>query len=393
MTPPETLNRIMQSGVNKVFPAAVLSVVQNGQTLFNRAYGYLDPETRRRPTQPGDLFDLASLTKLFTLTAFMTLVDAKKVSLQTPVADILPQFGGKRPVVAVADPLTKKPLPVDPEFAGQSVNANKITFWHLLTHTSGLPAWRGLYAIQPDAPPIPAPAQIPPKKRAARIAAIYTRNTGFACPPDAKFIYSDLGLILLGEAVSKLMEAPLDACITRAILTPLNLPGAFNPLQNGFPAESIAPTEICAWRKRRCRGEAHDENAAGLGGVAGHAGLFAPAKTVSALGQLFLNGGVYKGKRILSRQSVTLATRQQVNFNGNPRGLGWQLRPLAGASCGNRFSSASFGHTGFTGTSLWVDPERQLVVTLLTNRVYYGRNPAGITRFRPRLHNALSTLQ
>ncbi len=380
----------MQSGVNEVFPAAVLSVVQNGQTLFNRAYGYLDPETRRRPTQRNTLFDLASLTKLFTVTTFMTLVDAKKVSLQTPVADILPQFGGQRPIIATADPLTKTPLPPDPEFAGQTVDANKITFRHLLTHTSGLPAWRSLYAIQPDSPPIPYPSEISPQKRAARIAATCgSRDTGFACPPGAKMIYSDLGLILLGEAVSQLMRMPLNACINQAILKPLGLQAAFNPLQNGFPAEAIAPTEVCAWRKRRCRGEVHDENAAGLGGVAGHAGLFAPAETVSALGQLFLNGGTWRGKRILNPEIVAQMTRRQVNFDDNPRGLGWQLRPPTGASCGNRFSPASFGHTGFTGTSLWVDPERQLVVTLLTNRVYYGRNPTGITNFRPRLHDAI----
>ncbi|HEY85166.1 MAG TPA: serine hydrolase [Chloroflexi bacterium] len=380
--------QFMQSGVNAVFPAAVLSVKQGGETIFHRAYGYLDPETRRLPAQLNTLFDLASLTKLFTATAFMTLVDAEKVTLQTPVADVLPQFAGRRPISATEDPLTKTPVPPDPEFAGQMVNAADVTFQHLLTHTSGLAAWRSLYKTLADKAPVPLPTEVTPEKRRARIAPIYG-DYGFAYPPGAKMIYSDLGFILLGEAVAQLMGMPLDACIRQAVLQPLGSNAVFNPLRNAFPVETIAPTEICAWRKRRCLGEVHDENAASLKGVAGNAGLFGPAETVAALGALFLNGGAYREKRILSPESAIQMTRLQVNSDDNPRGLGWQLRPQIGASCGNYFNPASFGHTGFTGTSLWVDPERQLVAALLTNRVYYGRNPAGISEFRPRLHNAI----
>jgi len=179
--------QFMQSGVNAVFPAAVLSVKQGGETIFHRAYGYLDPETRRLPAQLNTLFDLASLTKLFTATAFMTLVDAEKVTLQTPVADVLPQFAGRRPISATEDPLTKTPVPPDPEFAGQTVNAADVTFQHLLTHTSGLAAWRSLYKTLADKAPVPLPTEVTPEKRRARIAPIYG-DYGFAYPPGAKMI-------------------------------------------------------------------------------------------------------------------------------------------------------------------------------------------------------------
>jgi len=133
----------------------------------------------------------------------------------------------------------------------------------------------------------------------------------------------------------------------------------------------------------------HDENAAGLGGVAGHAGLFGTAADVAALGCCYLDGGAYAGTRLLSPETVAEMTWEQAVDGDIRRGLGWMLRSPVGASCGEHFSSDSYGHTGFTGTSLWVDPRMQLVVVLLTNRVYYGRDPEGIQHFRPRLHDAV----
>jgi CubicO group peptidase (beta-lactamase class C family) len=134
----------------------------------------------------------------------------------------------------------------------------------------------------------------------------------------------------------------------------------------------------------------HDENAASLGGVAGHAGLFSTAWEVAVLGQTYLNKGSYGNTRILSAATVAEMTRVQVDFSDNPRGLGWLQRSQAYSSSGRLFGPRSYGHTGFTGTSLWVDPDRELVVALLTNRVYCGRDPEGIGEFRPRLHDAVA---
>jgi CubicO group peptidase (beta-lactamase class C family) len=182
----------------------------------------------------------------------------------------------------------------------------------------------------------------------------------------------------------------LEHHVHQAVLRPLGLKHTtYNPLAHNVLAEHIVPTEFCAWRERRCVGEVHDENAASLGGVAGHAGLFSTAYEVAVLGQTYLNRGSYGAARMLSPKTVAEMTCVQVNLDDNPRGLGWLRRSQGWSSSGRRFGPRSYGHTGFTGTSLWVDPDRALVVALLTNRVYYGRDPAGIADFRPRLHDAV----
>jgi CubicO group peptidase (beta-lactamase class C family) len=387
----------MRAGLGRVFPAAVLHVRQAGATVFERAYGCLDPDVRRRPTRPDSLFDLASLTKLFTATAFMTLVEAGHVALRTPVAEVLPEFAGTRPIGPAEDPLSKATIAPDPQFAGQEVDASTVTFWHLLTHTSGLAAWHSLYRERGEqeaggaGPPaaVPLPHQVPPPLRARRIAAIYERY-GFAYPPGARVVYSDLGFILLGEAIARLTGDPLETFVRRAVLDPLGLRATtYNPLANGFPRKRIVPTELCAWRRRRCVGEVHDENSAGLGGVAGHAGLFSTAAGVATLGQMALDGGVYDRIRLLRPETVAEMVRVQAGGDENPRGLGWLQRSPGYSSSGRMFGPRSFGHTGFTGTSLWVDPDRELAIALLTNRVYCGRDAEPIADFRPRLHDAV----
>jgi CubicO group peptidase (beta-lactamase class C family) len=406
------VNKVMQRGLDTVFPAAVLLIARSSGIAMHRAYGYLDPETRQHPVQLDSLFDLASLTKLFTATAFMTLVEAGRVTLDTPVPEVLPEFDGVRPISPTQDPLTKEVVPADPAFAGMEVDARQVTFWHLLTHTSGLAAWRGLYLEEsPGGQEVPLPHQVPADKRARRIGVIHARY-GFAYPPGKRMVYSDLGLILLGEAIARLSGVSLDAYVRHSVLDPLGLPYAtYNPLASGrcplsdaasawdpmrgTVPETLVPSEWCAWRRRRCVGEVHDENAASLGGVAGHAGLFATAREVAVLGQAYLNRGHYGTVRVLSPQAVAQMTDIHVNDadklrpGDNPRGLAWMLRSQHGSSSGQRFGPHSYGHTGFTGTSLWVDPDRALVVALLTNRVYYGRDPTGITHLRPELHDAV----
>ncbi|MFN2129270.1 MAG: serine hydrolase domain-containing protein [Anaerolineae bacterium] len=380
---------IVADGLGTVYPAAVLLVARGGRVAVHRAFGYLDPESKQQPTRVDSLFDLASVSKLFTATAFMTLVEAGRVSLDTSVAEILPAFAGVRRIGATEDPQTQETVPLDPAYAGHSVDASQVTFWHLLTHTSGLPAWCSLYREGGKENDVPLPHLVPADQRARRIAAIY--DCDFAYPPGQRMVYSDLGLILLGEAIACLAGMPLDACLQQSVLDPLGLAHAtYNPLARQVPREQIVPTEVCAWRGRRCHGEVHDENAASLGGVAGHAGLFATAWEVAVLAQTYLNGGRYGTARILSPRTVSEMTRMQVNLEDNPRGLGWLLRSASGSSAGCQFGPRSYGHTGYTGTSVWVDPDRELLVVLLTNRVYHGRDPSGIAALRPRLHDAVA---
>jgi CubicO group peptidase (beta-lactamase class C family) len=379
----------MRGGTGEVFPAAVLLVAQNGEVAFQRAYGWLDPETARQPTRVESLFDLASLTKIFVVTAFMTLVEAGRVHLDTPVAQIVPEFGGIRPIVPSEDPLTREWLPPEPAFAGKTVNANDVTFWHLLTHTSGLAAWRGLFLKDETNGEIPLPHQLPERTCRERRASIWN-GYGFAYFPGQRLVYSDLGLILLGEAISRLAGMPLEAYLAQSVWLPLGLENTgYNPLARGIAPKTIAPTEFCSWRRRRCWGEVHDENAAFLGGISGHAGLFSTAADVAMLGQMYLGLGK---ARLLSAETIGEMTRAQVSRNGTRRGLGWLLPGEDGSSpVGTRLPRTSYGHTGFTGTSLWIIPERELVIVLLTNRVYYGRDGTGIADFRQRLHNAVIT--
>lgn len=378
----------MQQSVGTVFPAAVLHISQGGRLLFQRSYGVLDPKQARHPVRVDTLFDLASLTKLFTATTFMILVEADKITLDTPVVDVLPDFGENDRIGPSQDPLSRQLLPPEPAFAGQHVDVASITFRHLLTHTSGLAAWRSLFREGDDIIPVPRPDEVSSQLRTRRIQAIYRH--GFAYPPGQRLVYSDLGLILLGEAIASLTRKPLAASLPESILQPLRLPKAcFNPLVHGFSRTDIAPTEICPWRQRRCWGEVHDENAASLGGVAGHAGLFATAEEVARLGLLFLQHGRWENTTLLSPGSVAEMTREQVAREGVRRGLGWLLQAEGTSPVGPAPGPHSYGHTGFTGTSLWVDPERELVIVVLTNRVYYGRDGAGIVRFRHQLHQSI----
>ena len=380
----DSVDAMMRQGTASTFPAAVLLVQQRGHAVFYQAYGWLQPEHQHLPTRKDTLFDLASLTKLFTATAFMHLVAEKKISLHTPISEVLPELQGRFPILPGMDPYTKTPLPPDPTFHGQVVDARQITFWHLLTHTAGLAAWMDC-CQPPDASPVPLPSQVSANTRRRRLQAVL-RAPRFVYPPGQRLLYSDVGFILLGEAIERLAGMSLPAYFDQAIQRPLGMSQVtFTPLRHGVPCENIAPTELCAWRGRRLWGEVHDENAACLAGVAGHAGLFASAADVAKLGQSFLE----TSERPLPDSLKREMTREQAWMGAERRGLGWKLQTPTQSPVGQAFSSRSFGHTGFTGTSLWVDPDRELVVALLTNRVYDGRDGDAIARFRVRLHEAV----
>jgi serine-type D-Ala-D-Ala carboxypeptidase len=390
------LRGLIGPALGEVFPALSLAVIHRDAFVLDAAWGWIDPETRENPAQPGTLFDLASLTKLFTTTAFLSLVAEGKVTLDTPLVSVVPEFGeeASRGIDGGQDPHTKAPLPVEGEFAGQRVDPARITFRHLLTHTSGLAPWRAVY--QATGPPPLPPTQPDPQPRAdrwARALHALCRYPFVGQPAGEKggiVRYSDLGLMLLGEAAARLHGTPgdLEPVIQARVIAAVELPHTlFNPVQGGYALEGIAPTEYDPdWRRRRVWGEVHDENAAGVGGVAGHAGLFAPARSVALFGRAWLYEPSVFG---LSAELAAAITEHAVTGEQR-RGLGWLLKSPLDSPAGSRLSAESYGHTGFTGTSLWIDPARELVVACLTNRVYPGREKPGIHAFRQALHDLLA---
>jgi serine-type D-Ala-D-Ala carboxypeptidase len=387
------LQQLINRNLDVVFPALSLAIIHRGEWAMDAAWGWIDPQTQQLPVTSDTLFDLASVTKLFTTMTFLSLVSARKIDLDNPLVKIIPQFGqsGPRSIDGGQDPSTQVVLPTPVNACGKTVDPKKVTFRHLLTHTSGLSPWRHVYK---DAGAAPTPPDITdPLSRDERwhraMAAIC--NHPFVGQPGGLMRYSDLGLMLLGEATSRLHGSPgkLDIAVQERLLNPLNLQSMiYNPVRNGRDRNTIAPTEIDpSWRKRRCWGEVHDENACGVGGVAGHAGLFGTAADVTRFGQACLESDA---RLDITSELMTESKREHIETGGMRRGLGWLLKAHKESPAGDLFSPDSYGHTGFTGTSLWIDPERELVVACFTNRVYPGREKPGIDAFRRDTHDIIA---
>ncbi len=313
----------------KAFPGAVVAVGKDGALVHVQALGRLSYVPASVAVTADTIYDLASLTKIVvTTTMAMILVDEGMIDIDKPLSSFLPKFrGGAK---------------------------DRVTVSQLLTHSSGLDAVLPLYKEL--------------RGKQAYLAHIESLDLGYE--PGTKSVYSDLGEILLGEILERVAGESLDAFARRRILGPLGM------RDTGFmPAASllqrIAPTENDPWRGRLLRGEVHDENAFALGGIAAHAGLFGTAPDLARFAQMLLNGGVYDQHRIVSRETLGRFTRR-AGIPDSSRALGWDT-PSPGSSSGTLLSPRSFGHTGFTGTSLWIDPDRQLFVILLTNRVHPTR--------------------
>lgn len=385
------IERLVHAALGQVFPAVTLVAVRDGRVMLHRAWGWADPETQRQPAQTGTLFDLASITKIFSTTALMALLNANTLEFNTPLVDVLPEFGagGWRAIGPAQDPLTLEYVPVPDALRGKQVDPGTVTLWHLLTHTSGLAPWRDLYSV---AGPVPvAPDAADPVSHHERwirgVQAIC--DSAFADLPGVTVHYSDLGLILLGEVVRRLHGGDLDDALRKYVIEPLALESpVYNPLQNGQQRDNIHPTEYDArWRGRRVWGEVHDENTCGLGGVSSHAGLFSAGLDVAKLGQAWLA----RDERLaIPAAWMDTATREQARTGDVRRGLGWQLKAKGESSIGELMSEKTYGHTGFTGNSMWIDPERALVVVILTNAVYYGRDFSGLYAFRRAMNDALT---
>ena len=336
----------------KAFPGATLAVGYRGKVAV-RAFGKLSYDAKAAAVIPNTMYDIASLTKVVATTTLVAKLAegdfAVPLDLDAKIERYLPEWA-----------------------SGPNAEwRHRVTVRHLLTHTSGLPAFKEYWRTS--------------KGKPDTLARIFAEPLEYE--PGTKEIYSDLGIILMAEIIERLTGRTLDDLAKSAIFSPLGMKNTmYRPPKKLWP--QIAPTEIDNnLRHRLVQGEVHDENAFAIGGVSGHAGLFSTAPDLAAFCQMLLNGGVYAHQRVLRRATIAQFTTPQ-QLSGGTRTLGWAV-PTEGGSSGHYFSAHSFGHTGFTGTSIWIDPDRQLFVVLLTNRVHPTRENAKIQQVRPALHDAV----
>jgi CubicO group peptidase (beta-lactamase class C family) len=336
--------RIIERGVGEhAFPAAVVEVGTRDAVLWQQAFGRLDYDTDSPATNPDTIFDLASLTKVIATTSLvMRLVERRGLALEDPIKKWIPEWRGN--------------------------DREHVTVRSLLSHSSGLTAWLPFFRDYTGR-----------KDFQHAICALPLEY-----PPDTQSIYSDLGFILLGFIVEDAGGGPLDAQSDVLLARVTRAPLLFNPPPELRP--SIAPTEHDAWRGRRLVGEVHDENCWALGGVSGHAGLFGTAAAVGDFARAVL--GALNGTD--ARLATAATARTFVTRAGVPgsRALGWDTM-LPTSSSGTKMSASAFGHTGFTGTTLWIDRDREVYVVLLTNRVNPTRENTQIQQVRPALHDAV----
>ncbi len=344
----------------KVFPGAVLLVDVRGDIVLFEAYGHAALVPAPDPMTRDTVFDVASLTKpLMTATLMLLLIAEGRITLDEPISRSLPSWN-----------------------PGATAGA---TVRHLLTHTSGLPAWRPFFRQL-------APALVATPEGKARLIEAVEREP-LEDRPGAISRYSDLGFILLGSLIERTMNQPLDRAADERIIRPLKLqstgyvPFGDHASQTRIQGRRIAATESCSWRGRLLRGEVHDENAYAMGGVSGHAGLFADAQDVYRLVGAWRAGRTGEGPFGPAPLVEEFLTRQRRVGDGG-WALGWTVRTEPSTS-GRYFSARSFGHLGFTGTSIWVDPEADLTVILLTNRVHPSRANEALAAFRPAIHDVI----
>ncbi|HJR65893.1 MAG TPA: serine hydrolase [Gemmatimonadaceae bacterium] len=323
------IDRVVGRGIRAGgFPGASVIVGRRGAAVFSKGYGRLGwAKDASRVDPDATIYDLASLTKVIgTTTAVMILYDEGRVSLDARVVEYLPAFtGGWK---------------------------DSITIRQLLTHRSGLPASRDLWKLATN-------------PQEARLGVV---DATLQCRPGVCFEYSDLGMVLLGMVVENVSGFGLDRFLVDRVFHPLGMTSTFFRPADSLRAR-IAPTDVNPPRGYPLRGEVADENAYALGGIAGHAGLFSTASDISVFAQMMLNGGEYNGVRIVADSTIALFTRR----TAGTRALGWDTAEDNGGGSGQYLSGRSYGHTGYTGTSLWIDPDREMFVVLLTNRVHAAR--------------------
>ncbi len=339
---------ILQEAIaQRAFPGASVAVTRRGQLIALKAFGHFMYESSSPTPDAGTLFDLASLTKVVATTSMaMLLYERGLLDLEAPVAGIVPEFCA----------------------AERGLRRREVAFRMLLAHSSGLPAYERLF--------------LQARTRDELLHAALT--VPLANNPGTHAVYSDIGFIILGIALERLADESLDRFCQREIFAPLGMTNTtFNP-----PTEirtMIPPTaDDQTFRHRVIQGEVQDENASILGGVAGHAGVFSNA---ADLGR-FADSMLRSGRSIFRPETIALFTRRESSPADTSRALGWD-RPSAPSQSGKYFGAASFGHLGYTGTSLWIDSARQLSITLLTNRTWPDCSNHTIKQVRPRFQNAV----
>ena len=342
------LQRLVRGFIDlQSFPGASLAVGYREKLLVCRGFGKLDYTATSGPANPHTVYDLASLTKVVcTTTLAMQACDRGLIDPEDRLSRYFPEYR---------------------EGQKQQVALN-----HLLTHSSGLPAHLPLY------------------KHATGKEKVQRRilETPLEHQPGNRSLYSDLGFILLGALLERVCGDSLDNLARKQIFNPLGMRRTcFHPPSDWMPR--IAPTEMDPWRKRLLRGEVHDENACAMGGVAAHAGLFGTAADLAVFCQALLNGGIYNHRRIVKRSTLETFTQRQAQPSESSRALGWDT-PSPNSSAGSRLSPQSYGHTGFTGTSLWIDPRRRLFIVFLTNRVHPSRENNTIQSARRQLADCVA---
>jgi serine-type D-Ala-D-Ala carboxypeptidase len=337
---------VLRDGIEqKAFPGASVAIAHRGRLVALKGLGRLayDPDSTEVTT--ATIYDLASLTKVIATTAMcMRLYDRDQFHLEQEVVEVLPEF-------AAGDP-----------------RRAQVTWRMLLAHSSGLPAYVKLFETA--------------KNRGELLAQAF--QVPLVTDPRARAEYSDIGFILLGVALERIAKETLDACCAREVFRPLSINITFRtPTQ--LSRDLKAPTENdTSFRHRIIQGEVQDENAWVMGGVAGHAGCFGAALAVATFGHCLLSGG----PPLFQAQTVEIFTRRELFPEGTSRALGWDT-PSPPSQSGRYFSPRSYGHLGYTGTSLWNDPERQVSVTLLTNRTWPDRGSQAIKKIRPAFHDAV----
>lgn len=326
------------------FPGCQIAVMHNGRLVVNRCYGNTSYDSSATAVTPNTLYDIASLTKVCATTlAVMKLYEDGKVALNDKLSRYLPYLKG--------------------------TDKESITLKQALSHCAGLKAYDALWQKSDNRDSI-----------LALIAASRLNATNDYC-------YSDFGFILLADMVERLSGQPLDVYVKRHFYDPMGLTATvFNPLAAGVSPTLIAPTEQDSLRGLIC-GQVHDPNANALGGVSGHAGLFSNAREVALLMQMLLNGGEFNGRHYLKEKTIATFTSRHFAKQNNRRALGFDKQlftPSASAQTCPEASQASYGHTGFTGTMLWVDPDYSLVYVFLSNRVHPSATPNRLAQMNTR---------
>lgn len=356
------IKKLLEKGVSEgVFPCAAAGIVRGlgkEKKEVTCHYGSAALYPQKRKLKKNDFFDLASLTKpLATTLAILCLIKDKKIDVDEKLSSLL-----------------------EKKIKGEK---RKISVQNLLSHSSGLPAYREYYKILRD---------IESKKKNEFVENLILQEP-LECDPGTRGTYSDLGFILLGRTIEIKTGCTLAQYVEERVLGPLNLEKKifFNPLFEGrknHPKIDFAATENCPWRKKILCGEVHDDNCYSMGGAAGHSGLFGNIEGVTTYTGMILDmwKGVKEHPNINKRDFDLFLARQQ-KIPGSSWALGFDTPAIKESSSGVHLSPRSVGHLGFTGTSFWIDPEKDVVIVLLSNRVHPSRENVKIRQFRPYFHD------